>query len=124
MAARSRRSPAACTAMPTSDRVNHADTAARLARDTTTATRSSALNTIGAMCQVWCQGNVITAVEIGVCPQMRGMSRLTTTRNCDRPMVATVRTSLGDRRKRRTTTNSAQKVSTTTATSPVSSPTK
>ena len=42
MEARSRRSPAACTAIPTSLRVNQSDTAARQATETMTATRSLA----------------------------------------------------------------------------------
>ena len=124
MAARSRRSPVARTAMPTPLRVNQKDTAARQPRETTTATRSSAVNTTGATCHVTCQGKFTTAVEIGVCPQMRGMSRLTTTRNWDSPMVATVRIRRGDRRKRRTTTISTAAVRITAATSPVASPRK
>ena len=122
--ARSRRSPAACTAIPTSLRVNQRETAARQPTETITATRWLALNTTGLRCQATCQGNVTTALEIGVWPQMRGMSRLTTTRSCDRPMVATVRISRGERRKRRTTRISRVAVSTTEATSPVARPTK
>ena len=124
MAARSRRSPVARTAMPTSLRVNQRDTAARHPRETTTATRSSAVKTTGATCHVACQGKFTTAVEMGVCPQMRGISRLTTTRNCDSPMVATVRIRRGDRRKRRTTTISTVAVRSTAATSPVANPRK
>ena len=56
-----------------------------------TATRSSALKTTGPTCQVTCQGNVTVALAIGVWPQMRGMSRLSTTRSWESPMVATVR---------------------------------
>jgi len=79
---------------------------------------------MGEMCQLNDHGNLTTAVEIGVSPQMRGMRRLSTTRNWESPMVATVRISRGERRNRRTTTNSAQNVRTTTATSPVNKPTK
>ena len=124
MEARSRRSPAACTATPMSLRVNQAHTAARETTETMTATRSLASKTIGAMCQWKSHGNVATAVEIGACPQMRGINRLSTTRTWARPMVATVRMRRGERRKRRITTNSAEKVSSTTATSPVARPTK
>ena len=67
MEARSRRSPTACTASPTSLRVNQRDTAARQASETMTATRSSASKTTGPMCQAKCQGNVATvAVAMGV----------------------------------------------------------
>ena len=66
MEARSRRSPAACTAIPMSLRVNQSDTAARQATETMTATRSLALKTIGATCQLTCQGKFTTAVAIGV----------------------------------------------------------
>ena len=47
MEARSRRSPTACTAIPTSLRVNHTDTAARQATETMTATRLLASKTDG-----------------------------------------------------------------------------
>ena len=124
MEARSRRSPAACTATPMSLRVNQAHTAARQATETMTATRSSASKTMGAMCQERCQGNVTTALPMGVCPQMRGMRRLSTTRSWASPMVATVRMRRGERRKRRTTTNSTVAVRTTTATRPVARPAK
>ncbi len=124
MDARSRRSPAACTATPMSLRVNQAHTAARQATETITATRSLASKTMGAMCQERCQGNVATAVPMGVWPQSRGMRRLSTTRTWASPMVATVRMRRGERRKRRMTTNSAMAVRRTDATRPVASPTK
>ena len=124
MEARSRRSPAACTAIPMSVRVNHSDTPARQATDTMTATRSLASKTTGAMCQVKCHGKFTTALAIGVWPQMRGISRLITTRNWDSPIVTTVRISRGDRRKRRMTRISTMAVRSTAATSPVASPTK
>ena len=124
MEARSRRSPAACTAIPMSLLVNQIDTAARQATETMTATRSLASKTTGAMRQLRCQGNVTTALEIGVWPQSRGMSRLSTTRSWESPMVATVRMRRGERRNRRTTMNSTVAVRTTEATRPVASPTK
>ena len=124
MEARSRRSPVACTATPMSLRVNQSDTPARQATETMTATRSSALKVTGAMCQVTCHGKLTTAVAIGVWPQMRGMSRLSTTRNWESPMVATVRIRRAERRNRRTTTSSTIAVSRTAATSPVASPRK
>ena len=65
MDARSRRSPTACTARPTSLRVNQSDTAARQASETMTATRSLASKTTGPTCQARCQGNVATAVAMG-----------------------------------------------------------
>ena len=61
---------------------------------------------------------------MGVSPQMLGISRLRTISAWDSPMVATVSISRGDRAKRLTTRISAPMVSTTTATTPVTSPTK
>ncbi len=124
MEARSRRSPAACTAMPMSLRVNQIHTPARQASDTTTATRSLASKTMGAMCQVKCQGKVTTALAMGVWPHRRGISRLRTTSSWESPMVATVRMRRGERRKRRTTRNSAIAVRSTDATRPVARPAK
>ncbi len=124
MEARSRRSPTACTASPTSLRVNQRETAARQASETMTATRSLASRTTGPTCQANCQGKLATAVAMGAWPQIRGMSRLRTTRSWDRPMVATVRISRGERRKRRTTRISTVAVRRSEATRPVASPRK
>ena len=124
MEARSRRSPTAWVAIPMSLRVNHRDTAPRQATETMTATRSLASRTTGPTCQARCQGNVTTAVAMGTCPQMRGMSRLRTTRSWESPMVATVRMSRGERRKRRTTRISTVAVRRSDATRPVASPRK
>ena len=124
MEARSRRSPAAWTAMPMSLLVNQSETAARQTTETMTATRSSWSKTMGGMCQAKCHGKVTVALAIGVWPQMRGMSRLITTRSWDRPMVATVRMRRGERRKRRTTRISTVAVRSTDATSPVARPRK
>ena len=124
MEARSRRSPTACTASPTSLRVNQRDTAARQATETMTATRSLASKTTGPTCQAKCQGKLATAVAMGAWPQIRGISRLRTTRSWDSPMVATVRISRGERRKRRTTRISTVAVRRSEATRPVASPRK
>ena len=124
MEARSRRSPTACTASPTSVRVNQRDTAARQATETMTATRWSAVKTTGPTCQEACHGNDTVALAMGVWPQMRGISRLRTTRSWDNPMVATVRISRGERRKRRTTRSSTVAVRRREATRPVARPRK
>ncbi len=81
MEARSRRSPTACTASPTSLRVNQRETAVRQATETMTATRSLAFRTTGPTCHANCQGKLATAVAMGCWPQSRGISRLTTTRS-------------------------------------------
>ncbi len=124
MEARSRRSPAAWTAMPTSVLVNQMETAASASTETMTATASSWSKTMGAMCQAKCHGNVTVALAIGVWPQIRGIRRLMTTRSWESPMVATVRMRRGERRKRRTTTISALAVRRTDATRPVANPRK
>ncbi len=124
MEARSRRSPAACTAIPMSLRVNQIDTAARHTIETTTATRSLTSNTTGATRQLTCHGNVTAALAIGFWPQMRGISKLRTTRSWASPIVATVRTSRGERRNLRTTTISTVAVRRIEATRPVARPTK
>ena len=85
MEARSRRSPTACTASPTSLRVNQMETAARQATETITATRWSALKTTGPTCQARCHGNDTVALAMGVWPQIRGIRRLSDDQELGQP---------------------------------------
>ena len=58
MAARSRRSPAACTAMPMSVLVNQSETPIRQADGDDDGDEVVEVNTTGAMCQEKCQGKL------------------------------------------------------------------
>ena len=126
MAARSLRSAAARTAMPMSVRARTRATAAMARTATTTATNSSVWKTVVPNSSWNDPGmrNVLLGAARSVRPHRRGINRAPTARNWARPMVATVSTSRGDLRKRRTTTRSMASPMTTAATRPMTSPPK